>query len=594
MTAGLKKVDHIMDNYEEDSLQEIIVKTEGMDAEEQETNEIQASQGDVDHNVKNLRKLKFHSTGCSFSVLDDRVRSLAVAVADKKRAVINHKLLRLTSVSQESSVSDPSPQIHCEHQFATRVVNLSKCEISPDALSLLNKGLKFAPAIPISSKGYKNLATDCEVALSNQPRGIKHLVADTIITDIKNHSIPARRSSEGEILKSLRDLKAENQLVLSKADKGNCTVILDRDDYTSFVKKQHLMRHILTHTEEKPHRCEMCSRAFTQNSNLKRHMLTHTGEGSHRCEICSRAFAHNIGLKRHLLTHTGEKSHKCKICSRAFALNANLRRHLLTHTGEKPHQFPQDNIWYLAKNQAAQVTSKGGPERCVIEKNQYPGFSRNLKVERESNDASNDNDGGIANLQVITRASSILQERHISSLNNVQITVKREISDNDDQETVDMTARLKKVDHIMDNHEEDSHQEMDGIISEQLKTQGFVQKMYLKRHMLTHTEEKPHRCKVCSRAFTRKGNLKMHLLAHTGEKPYQCMICSKGFTQKGDLKRHFFTHTGEKRYMSTHMVKTSLLSSGGVIHVAGLAEHSATNIFSSAILGAGGVTGLAD
>ncbi|XP_071442920.1 uncharacterized protein, partial [Hetaerina americana] len=167
-----------------------------------------------------------------FSVLDDRVRSLAVAVADKKRAVINHKLLRLTSVSQESSVSDPSPQIHCEHQFATRVVNLSKCEISPDVLSLLNKGLKFAPAIPISSKGYKNLATDCEVALSNQPRGIKHLVADTIITDIKNHSIPARRSSEGVILKSLRDLKAENQLVLSKADKGNCTVILDRDDYT--------------------------------------------------------------------------------------------------------------------------------------------------------------------------------------------------------------------------------------------------------------------------------------------------------------------------------------------------------------------------
>ncbi|XP_071440636.1 uncharacterized protein [Hetaerina americana] len=49
-----EKVDRIMNNHEEDSLQGIVVKTEEVDVEDQETDEIPASQGDVDHNVKNL------------------------------------------------------------------------------------------------------------------------------------------------------------------------------------------------------------------------------------------------------------------------------------------------------------------------------------------------------------------------------------------------------------------------------------------------------------------------------------------------------------------------------------------------------------
>ncbi|XP_071447462.1 zinc finger protein 436-like [Hetaerina americana] len=84
--------------------------------------------------------------------------------------------------------------------------------------------------------------------------------------------------------------------------------------------------------------------------------------------------------------------------------------------------------------------------------------TKNLKVETELNDASSDGDVGVANLRVVTRASSILGEKRIPSVNRVQITVKKEISDNEDQETVEMTARLKIGDHIMDNHEEDSLQ----------------------------------------------------------------------------------------------------------------------------------------
>ncbi|XP_071454435.1 zinc finger protein 233-like [Hetaerina americana] len=119
------------------------------------------------------------------------------------------------------------------------------------------------------------------------------------------------------------------------------------------TSEKYLKRHILTHTEERPHRCEICSRTFTRNSYLKRHLLTHTGEKihkcdlcskSHKCEICSRAFALSFNLKRHLLTHTGEKPYQCEVCSKGFAWNSNLIIHLLTHTGEKRHKVKTSSL----------------------------------------------------------------------------------------------------------------------------------------------------------------------------------------------------------------------------------------------------------
>jgi len=47
-----------------------------------------------------------------------------------------------------------------------------------------------------------------------------------------------------------------------------------------------------------------------------------------KCQVCNHIFAHKCDLIRHMRTHTGERPFRCKICDRAFALNGTLTTHM--------------------------------------------------------------------------------------------------------------------------------------------------------------------------------------------------------------------------------------------------------------------------
>ena len=98
----------------------------------------------------------------------------------------------------------------------------------------------------------------------------------------------------------------------------------------SFKKPSDLIRHMRTHTGERPYSCDICERKFTVKSTLKTHMLVHTGSKTLVCHVCQSTFSSKTSLKVHMRLHTGSLPYKCDKCDERFRTPAHRKTH--THS----------------------------------------------------------------------------------------------------------------------------------------------------------------------------------------------------------------------------------------------------------------------
>ncbi|XP_072792551.1 myc-associated zinc finger protein [Taeniopygia guttata] len=69
---------------------------------------------------------------------------------------------------------------------------------------------------------------------------------------------------------------------------------------------------------------------------------------------------------------------------------------------------------------------------------------------------------------------------------------------------------------------------------------AFRDVYHLKRHRLSHTDERPFQCPVCQQRFKRKDRMAAHVRSHQGHvhKPYACGHCGKSFSRPDHLNSH--------------------------------------------------------
>ncbi|XP_063734875.1 zinc finger protein 1035 [Eleginops maclovinus] len=373
-----------------------------------------------------------------------------------------------------------------------------------------------------------------------------------------------------------------------------------------------LRKHSLTHISgSSSHQCPFCKRNFKNRRNLLRHMVIHTGDKPFSCNGCGKQFYLDAYLKLHskkcsadqtrplikLESETKKKGpHQCSYCPRTFTKKNRLKRH---HYGHKTNTL----LFCSGCEQFFGLTKlKQHQNNCMDTTKHNTGFSAKESICKSTSQASKNvskmsSKSNAANMLYFKcphciqrfRYRSLLL-RHVVSHTGVQpyacmhcghcyrsksMCLKHEafcdgVNEEGKSKVKDATAtQLSKT---LTPRDAAQNPKIDGEAEYKCKfcTKTFMKSRSLRRHILTHNEVKPYRCKACDSCFSRYDHLKVHQTRCRGKKTqlevcipkisldyvgkgwqnncgternakhetFECNICSRNFPSQSILSRH--------------------------------------------------------